>query len=517
MKRDTTPWLQCAVLALLLGSAPGAQGQGNYTAFELRRDDNWAPLELQDMNGDGRLDIVSPGYQAGLGRELHIYHQQANGNFSPDPQRVEIKTEIIAVDFADLRSDQGQELVLFANAGIFSLSTAQQGYANNLKLLAQWNYLASIPDLERVRFVNHLQDLNGDGQIDMLVPGDDEYGLFLGAGDEQFQQQLVFSTVNAELTPIQRRSSNGDLDALLAINAEQGVQIELNVQTPTPFEGFVEQWPEAEPGAALLDNEQWMPTATLAQLNADQLPDITYTNAGDAGLAQLHIHLQDADDGFSAAPHWSSSFDASGELQLVDLDADGLDDLLRISGDGSDWTLRLFRNQGGHFNLDAPNQVLRFSGYDLRIDVITGPDGAPVLNASYYTIPVVDAIRNASINRIQLLYRGATDGDELFSRRPDSRLEETFSAANVRGLSEQMSLRYDVDGDGNNDALYITENGTLAARRINADLQIAAQPFWEYVSPRSVFEFEVLALNDDDLPDLMLRHGTTTTFLVARP
>ena len=44
-----------------------------------------------------------------------------------------------------------------------------------------------------------------------------------------------------------------------------------------------------------------------------------------------------------------------------------------------------------------------------------------------------------------------------------SSLVEVFSADNVRGLSEQMSLKYDVDGDGRNDALYITENGTLAA------------------------------------------------------
>ncbi len=105
----------------------------------------------------------------------------------------------------------------------------------------------------------------------------------------------------------------------------------------------------------------------------------------------------------------------------------------------------------------------------------------------------------------------------MFSRRPNSRLEENFSAENVRGLSEQMSLRYDVDGDGRRDALSITENGTLAARRIDDQLQIEPEPFWEYVSPRTVFEFDVLSLNDDERPDLILRHGTSTTVLVAAP
>ena len=87
----------------------------------------------------------------------------------------------------------------------------------------------------------------------------------------------------------------------------------------------------------------------------------------------------------------------------------------------------------------------------------------------------------------------------------------------MRGLSEQMSLQYDIDGDGRKDAIYVTENGTLAAKKINEDLTIQSEPFWEYVSPNTVFEFQVLQLNRDNKPDLLLRHGTTTTFLVAAP
>ena len=141
-----------------------------------------------------------------------------------------------------------------------------------------------------------------------------------------------------------------------------------------------------------------------------------------------------------------------------------------------------------------------------------------ILNVSSYSIPVVDAIRNAAIKRTQLIYPlNSAESGTLYERRPITRLEETFSATNFRGLSEQMSLQYDVDGDGNKDALYITENGTLAAKQINSSFQISDDPFWEYVSPRTVFEFEVLSLNSDDKPDLILRHGTSTTLLVASP
>ena len=218
-------------------------------------------------------------------------------------------------------------------------------------------------------------------------------------------------------------------------------------------------------------------------------------------------------------PDWTGSLETSGDLQLIDLNNDQQADLYRLSGDGDEWDARFFLNHDGEFDLRQPNQILRFSGYDVRLSFIDiATEAPPVMNVSYYTVPVVDVIRNASIHRIQLLYGAAqVESNLLFNRRPDSRLQESFSASNVRGLSEQMSMRYDVDGDGSVDALYITDGGTLAAKKIGGDLRIADQPFWEYVSSRTVFGFEVLQLNNDSRPDLLLRHGTATTILVSAP
>ena len=513
--------LNATALGLLFGSlATSVSAQSNYNSFELQREDNWGPMQLEDMNGDGRQDILVPAFNSALGRELHIYHQLADGNFSAEPQRIEIKAEIVAVATADLRSEPGNELVLFANQGVFSLSTATEGYAGNLKPLAQWELLAGVPDAEAVRFTNLVTDLNQDGIDDLLLPGDDQYGIFLGTGNEVFRLAGTFSTLNPGMTPVQRQNFDADFDAVLGINAEQGIIIELTVETPTPFASFVEKWQaDGNSDAALLNSEQWMPAAQLGKLDADDLPDITYINAGENGLGQFNTHYQRPDGEFSATPDWTMSFDSRGELDLLDLNNDGLDDLLRLDGNGDDWTARIFINRGGTFDFANPDQIMRFSGYDVQLELITLQAGSdPVLSVNYYTIPVVDAIRNASINRVQLLYAPSTaDDSRVFSNRPSSRLEESFSADNVRGLSEQMSLSYDVDGDGRKDALYITANGTLAAKHIGNDLQIAAEAFWEYVSPRSVFGFRVLQLNDDERPDLFLRHGTTSTFLVAQP
>ena len=120
-------------------------------------------------------------------------------------------------------------------------------------------------------------------------------------------------------------------------------------------------------------------------------------------------------------------------------------------------TASLFLNQSGSFDFTQANQVMRF-GYDLNLDVITQHREKP--SERVFTQLGSHAIRVASMNCTQLPF-GSRKANPARSSIDDlAQLVETFSADNVRGLSEQMSLKHDVDGDGRNDALYITENGT---------------------------------------------------------
>lgn len=516
----TSPTIRyCLFLGLSLVFAGPVAAQNNYTAFELIRENNWDSLATEDMNGDGLKDLVFSHFDQSSGREIHIHHQNSDGGFGALPQRIEVKTEIIAVGFADLRSAPGTELLLFANAGVFSLSSMTEGYADNLKPLLEWELIATVPSLEQVSFLETNVDINADGYIDLLLPGRNSYGVFIGGPDESFKLLSQFDTENGQSDVDVARGQRG-LDSSIGINAEEGISLKFTVESKTPYQGFIEQWGESEDDSdTLLRTENWMPNAVLAPLNDDELLDVVYLNVGADGLGQLNIHYQFSDTGFNAEPDWIGSIDTKGEIQLADLNDDGLSDFIRVSNSGNDWDARLFVNAAGEFDFEQPSQIMRFSGYDVRLDVIKlSQDSLPILSVNYYTIPVVDAIRNASLNRIQLLFnRNNTDADQLFNRRPDTRMEETFSAANVRGLSEQLSLRFDVNGDGTNDGLYITENGTIAAKKLDSTLVIADEPFWEYIAPRSVFEFDVLDLNEDHRPDLILRHGNTSTVLVAQP
>ena len=514
-------WAAAYSFPSIAQEATEGKGRQNYIAFELERDDYLTPVFTEDMNGDGRADIIIPHYEQATGRELHIHHQRLDGGFSDRPQRIEVKTEIVAIGFADLRDDPGTELVLFAADGVFSLSTSKEGYVGNLKPLVQWRLIATVPNQEYVQFVGRLPDVNGDGEADLLLPGRKDWALFHGIGGERFKAAARFTTLNEDLTSAQRRNRDTDFNARIGIDSDEGVIFELQAETPSPYAGFLESWRDEprDDGPLLLNSRAWLPNASFTHLDTGTGPDLVYLNTDADGLGRLHIHSQQADGGFKDDADWVGSIDISGEVQLMDFNGDGLQDLLRLAGDGNEWVANFYLNQNGGFDLETPQQVMRFGGYNVRLEPVPiATRKKPVLSVSYYTIPVVEALRSASVNRVQLIYDsdGAKPG-QLFNRRPATRLEDSFSAESVRGLAEPTSLRFDVDGDGRNDALFITANGTLAARRINDDLSLDDDPFWEYVSSRIVFGYTVTHLNDDALPDLLLQHGTVTTFLTAVP
>ena len=488
----------------------------NYTAFELQRAENWDDLIVEDVDGDGRADLLLAEFRPGIGRELLIHYQQPDGGFNPEPARIEIKSEIIAIGFADLRPEPGKELLLFAGDGVYSLATGIPGYAGNIRQLFAWELIAALPDRERVQFVRDVTDLDGDGNVDLLAPGAEGFGYFRGLGEERFELAAVIPTENPDVPRAVRENFETDLNARLEINEQQGIVLEFRADTPRRFGDFIEQW-DGLPRQALFQAEQWTPGALIARVNGDSLQDIVYVNQGVDGLGRINVHYQQSGNGFHEQPDWTAAVDTRGDWQLTHLDDDGRIDLLQLLEQGDDWDARLYLNQEGEFDLDRPDQVLRFGGYDPRIEAIR-LHGEPALAVTYYAAPALEAIRNTGIQRVTMLYSGDGAGQgQLFARRPAMRLEESFSVDNVRGLAEPITLGHDLDGDGRSDALYVTERGTLAARRINDRLQIESEDFWEYISPRSVFQLDVERLNGDSVPDLILRHGTATTVLVSAP
>ncbi len=506
-----------AITLFLLSTLQNALAQSNFIASEIPLGEWPDDLFFEDMDGNGRKDLILPQWSANAGRELAIYLQQDDGRFPPSPSRlVEIKPEIIAITMADVRPEPGKELLLFSATSVFSLSSAIPSYSGNLKPLFEWDLVASVPERRRILYFPYPQDLDGDGYIDLLLPGREDYGLFRGGPEETFKLAHRFNTVNEELDPSEVPLGSARLNTEIAINERDGIVMSVSARGQSAFENFVADW-KADEQEALLSTRQWLPSATAANFNDDQRQDIVFMNIGNDLYGQINLLIQSADGQFSAKPDWQGPIDTRGDIRIMDVNADGMSDVVRIIDNSNEWDVQFFLNKGGEFTLQKPDQIMKFSGYDLDISILDlDGDGHAQLGVSYYTIPVINAVRNASIVRSQLLFAAGKDG-LLFNTRPDFKLDENFSADTVRGLSSQINMQSDIDGDGRKDAVYVNNDGTIAAKAIESTLQFAATPFWQYVPARTILDFRIEDLNGDGKTDLFLNHSTALTILVSAP
>jgi hypothetical protein len=262
-----------AALVSLVSMTPSsfAQGTGNYAAFSLEREENWAPLITEDMNGDGLLDLVYADYDPTLGRQLLIHYQNASGDFPGSPQVIEIKSEIIAIGFGDLRREPGTELILHAANGIFSLSPSIEGYSGNLQPIMRFDSIASIASRKQVEFLPPLEDRNGDSILDLLLPTQKGFAFFAGSQSGEFKPAGSIQTVNADLLRARRNDRGAGLDTNLGINATEGIVVKVAVERRNPFDEFVKTWATQTEESDLVNSSNWIPNAIFADINGDRL------------------------------------------------------------------------------------------------------------------------------------------------------------------------------------------------------------------------------------------------------
>ena len=116
-------------------------------------------------------------------------------------------------------------------------------------------------------------DVTGDGHIDLLLPGPEDYGVFEGGPDEQFNLKHRFSTVNADLAPSELPNSGGRFSTQVQFNRQDGLVVRINARPNTAFENFLDA-ASNDDSRVLLDRSVWQPPAVFSAITGPDSNDI---------------------------------------------------------------------------------------------------------------------------------------------------------------------------------------------------------------------------------------------------
>lgn len=171
-------------ISLLKGSGAGTFGAKDRVLFE-----GYAYNQaLGDVNGDGRPDLVAIGV---------------------DHDGINLSVEIFLNDGSGFHGD-----------GTSAFTRVQ---SLPLHAMTDWSYLPPAPVLA---------DLNGDGHVDIVAPGESSVTIFMGDGTGQFTQAEPPITVGSRPQELAVIDVNGDGRLDIAVGTAGDAALTLLVQTP---------------------------------------------------------------------------------------------------------------------------------------------------------------------------------------------------------------------------------------------------------------------------------------------
>lgn len=284
-----------------------------------------ADTVIGDLNGDGRNDVaVIEDY----GPHILIYYQDSNGALTAPPLVITTDIKLVGIAAADVNNDGLLDLVVSGDS-----TTA--GYPGRVAVFLQ-DPTAHTLGAEHVSILSTSNtgrvaaaDLNNDGRIDVVSAGVDS----VGNGVVSFLFQGPGGTLNSEVTythapvVVNGEVHVGDMnnDGLNDVVLQSGLKQIAVIKQTSP--GTFSSTPDFYTVQTTHYSDFW--SFALGDLNNDGLTDLAVMDPGNSGY--LNIFTQNTSGTLSGPILRIVSGQAQNEVDIADLNGDGLNDILVIS------------------------------------------------------------------------------------------------------------------------------------------------------------------------------------------
>ncbi len=444
--------LAAGALLTLLSAPPAPARPPAQVAFartDLEVGGRITEVLVHDLDGDGRLDLFVV-----RGREALVFFQQADGGWPAAPnQRFRFHPRTVLFDVGDLEGDGTAEVVLVQSKGLFAYRLRRLGgrllYGLRPEKVTDVDSFFSRPVEQEVRRKDLLRDLDGDGDLDAVLPQGDGFALLENLGPD----------------------------------GEGGVRFAAPRQLPAPPKAVLHLGSDRL--SSRLFASYWFANPNVAQFDGAGPQELVLARegtvsvfgAGQAGglpLTRRGTYTIAGQRQFSRNVENPLELDFTMPLLVRDLDGDGRVDLssthvgqgaTRIYTNGPD-PARAFADPA----LTVRVKGVTFFSYFVDVDGDGRDDLVLPRMDQVGAWSILKALVTRSVPVEMLVFFQRDDGS--FPSEPDSRrgldvpllIRSTEEGLRL-GSSIIASVDGDYDGDGRRDLLYRTSDATLGAFR----------------------------------------------------